>query len=96
VHFVRDALGLVPKSAQQMVAATIGTVFAQPDPSSARTTWGRVAESFRARSLPRLAQLLDDAEDEVLAYLSFPHEHWHQVWSNNPLEMASSQLTIAA
>jgi len=85
----------VPKSAQQMVAATIRTVFAQPDPVSARATWRRVAESFQAR-FPRLAQLLDDAEDEVLAYLSFPHEHWRQVWSNNPLEMASSQRTIAA
>ena len=49
VHFVRDALGLVPKSAQQMVAATIRTVFAQPDAASARVTWRRVAESFRAQ-----------------------------------------------
>jgi putative transposase len=91
VHFVRDALALVPKSAQQMVAATIRTVFAQPDPSSARATWRRVADSFRVR-FPRLAQLLDDAEDEVLAYLSFPHEHWHQVWSNNPLERLNKEV----
>src|SRR6185312_3996487 len=43
----------------------------------------------RPRS-PRLAQLLDAAEDEVLAYLAFPQEHWRQVWSNNSQEMASS------
>ena len=39
VHFMRDALGLVPKSAQQMVAATIRTVFAQPDAAAAREQW---------------------------------------------------------
>jgi putative transposase len=95
VHFVRNALGLVPKSAAQMVAATIRTVFAQPDPVTAREQWRRVADGFRPR-YARLADLLDDAEPDVLAYLAFPHEHWHQIWSNNPLEMVSSQPTIAA
>jgi transposase-like protein len=94
-HFMRNALALVPKGAQQMVAATIRTVFFQPDADSARATWRRVADGFRPR-WPRLAHLLDLAEDEVLTYLAFPQEHWRQVWSNNPQEMASSQLTIAA
>ena len=49
VHFMRDALGLVPKSAQQMVAATIRTVYAQPDAPAAREQWQRVAETFRPR-----------------------------------------------
>jgi len=88
-------LALVPKHAQQMVAATIRTVFVQPDATSARTTWHTVAESFRVR-FPRLTTMLMEAEDDVLAYANFPPAHWHQVWSNNPLEMASSQLTIAA
>jgi putative transposase len=87
VHFMRDALGLVPKSAQQMVAATIRTVFAQPDAAAAREQWRRVADMFRAR-FPRLAELLDTAEADVLAYLAFPSGHWHPIWSNNPLEMA--------
>jgi putative transposase len=43
-----------------------------------------------------LADLLDRAEADVLAYLPFPAVHWRQIWSNNPLEMASSQPTIAA
>ncbi len=49
VHFVRNALALVPKSAQQLVAATIRTVFAQPDAASAREQWRRVADNFRER-----------------------------------------------
>jgi putative transposase len=93
VHFVRDVLGIVPKSAQQMIAATIRTVFVQPDSAEARHTRRTVAHSFRGR-FPRVAQLMDDAEDEVqvLAYLSFPHEHWHQIWSNNPLERLNKEV----
>jgi putative transposase len=91
VHFMRDALGLVPKSAQQMVAATIRTVFAQPDAGAAREQWRRVADMFRAR-FGRLAELLDTAEADVLAYLAFPAGHWRQVWSNNPLERLNKEV----
>src|ERR671932_1422937 len=90
-HFMRNALALVPKSAQQMVAATIRTVFVQPDPASAREQWRKVAESFRPR-FPRLAELLDNAEADVLAYLAFPPEHWRQIWSNNPLERLNKEI----
>jgi transposase-like protein len=91
VHFVRNALALVPKTAAQMVAATIRTVFVQPDPASAREQWRRVAESFRPR-FPRLAQLMDEAEADVLAYLAFPPEHWRQLWSTNPLERLNREV----
>jgi transposase-like protein len=91
VHFIRNALALVPKSASQMVAATIRTVFSQPDAASAREQWRRVAESFRER-FPRLAQLLDDPEADVLAYLAFPPAHWRQIWSNNPLERLNKEI----
>jgi putative transposase len=90
-HFMRNALALVPKGAQQMVAATIRTVFYQPDADSARATWRKVADGFRTR-WPRLANLLDDAEDEVLTYLAFPQEHWPQVWSNNPQERLNKEV----
>ncbi len=96
VHFVRNALALVPKSAQQLVAATIRTVFAQPGcplgrTASAREQWRRVADNFRER-FPRLANLMDDAEADVLAYLAFPSAHWRQIWSNNPLERLNKEV----
>jgi putative transposase len=91
VHFVRNALALVPKPAAAMVAATIRTVFVQPDAATARATWRRVADGFRER-FPRLAALLDGAEPDVLAYLSFPREHWQQIWSNNPLERLNKEI----
>jgi len=88
---VRNALALVPKTPAQLVAATIRTVFVQPDAAAAREQWRRVAESFRGRS-PRLATLMDEAEADVLAYLALPPEHWRQIWSNNPLERLNKEI----
>jgi putative transposase len=91
VHFMRNALSLVPKAAQQMVGATIRTVFAQPDARSAPEQWRRVADGFRSR-FPKLAQLMDEAEEDVLAYAAFPAEHWQKIWSNNPLERLNKEV----
>src|SRR5262245_42374509 len=80
-----------------MVAATIRTVFAQPDAASAHEQWRRVADGFRPRH-PRLAALLDAAETDVLAYrayrayLAFPAKQWRQIWSNNPLERLNREV----
>jgi transposase-like protein len=91
VHFVRNALALVPKATAQLVAATIRTIFAQPEPEMARTTWRQGAESFQGR-YPKLALLMESAEVDVLAYLTFPAEHWRQIWSNNPLERLNREV----
>ena len=88
---MRAALARVPKAAQQMVAATIRTVFAQPEPAAAREQWRRVADSFRPR-FPRLAALLDEVGPDVLAYLAVPQDHWRQAWSNNPLERLNREV----
>ncbi len=91
VHFVRNALALVPKGVQAMVAASIRTVFVQPTARAAREQWRRVADGFR-EPWPRLAALMDEAEADVLAYLAFPREHWRQVWSTNPLERLNKEV----
>ncbi len=91
VHFLRNALALVPRAAQPLVAATIRTVFAQPTPEAAHAQWHQVADSFRSRS-PRLALRMDDAETDVLAYLGFPAAPWRQIWSTNPLERLHKEV----
>jgi putative transposase len=91
VHWVRNAMGLVPKSAQQMVGATIRTVFSQPDVAGTKEQWERVTESFRGR-FDRVAELMDESREDVLAYLAFPSAHWRQVWSTNPLERLNREL----
>ena len=63
---MRNALSLVPRTAQQMVAATIRTVYAQPDAAGATSSGARVADGFRWR-YPKLAELMDEAEEDVLS-----------------------------
>jgi transposase-like protein len=91
VHFMRNALTLVPKAAQQMVRATIRTVFAQPDLGSAHQQWRRVSEGYRHR-FPRLSELIEEAEENVLSYAAFPQEHSQKIWSNNPLEQVNKEI----
>jgi putative transposase len=83
VHFVRNALAVVPKAAAPLVAATIRTVFAQPEAEMALQAWRQIADGFRTR-YPKLATLLDEAESDVLAYLPFPREHWRQIRAQQP------------
>jgi len=91
VHFMRNALATVPKVAQQMVAATLRTIFAQPDAHSAQDTVERVSRLFEKR-YPQLVACLRDAETDVLAYFGFPIEHRRQIWSTNSLERLNREV----
>jgi len=91
VHFMRSLLAYVPKTAQQMVAALVRTIFAQPDKASARAQLATVAANLAAR-FPKAAELLVEAEEDVLAYLDFPVEHRRQLHSTNPLERLNREI----
>ena len=91
VHFMRNALATVPKLAQQMVAATLRTIFAQPDAASAKETVERVCRLFEKR-YPQLVACLRDAETDILAYYGFPIEHRRQIWSTNSLERLNREV----
>jgi transposase-like protein len=91
VHLLRDLLTHVPRHASAMVAAFVRTIFAQPDEAAARAQLRQVAERL-ATSFPKAAEILLAAEDDVLAYLACPREHWTKIWSTNPLERLNREL----
>ena len=91
VHFMRNVLVHLPKSQHSMVAAAIRQVFVQPDRAAAGELWRHVADQLRAR-FPRLAALMDDAEHDVLAYLTFPEPHRTKLHSTNPLERLIKEI----
>ena len=91
VHFLRNALAVVPKGAQELVAASVRTAFDQPTPEATRAQWRRVADGFVGH-YPKVADLMDAAEDDVLAYLAFPRAHRRQLWSTNPLERLNKEV----
>lgn len=91
VHFMRNILSHVPKSAQQMVAATVRTIFNQTDPEAARAQVTTVADSLEKR-FPRVSALLLDSAEDILAFLAFPEEHARQIYSTNPLERLNKEI----
>ena len=85
VHFMRNALDHAGRSGRRVVSAFIATAFAQDDAGAARARWRQVADQVRTK-LPKLAALLDEAEQDVLAYMSFPKEHRAKIHSTNPVK----------
>jgi len=91
VHFLRNAMGHVPKKHHQMVATVIRTAFVQDSPEDAARQWRDNADGMRDR-FPKLAELMDEAEQEVLAFMQFPKDHWKQIASTNPLERVNKEI----
>jgi putative transposase len=91
VHFMRNALAFANKGQRQMVLALINTAFAQETAAAAHEQWRVVADHFREK-LPKLAAMLDDAENEVLAFMDFPRAHRKQIASTNPLERLNAEI----
>jgi transposase-like protein len=91
VHFMRNALAHAGRSGRNVVSAFIRTAFAQDDASAAKAQWRQVADQVRPK-LPKLATLLDDAEEDVLAYMTFPKEHRAKLHSTNPIERLNGEI----
>lgn len=91
VHFMRNALAHAGKSGRRVVSAFIATAFAQETPEAASQQWRSVADQVRPK-LPKLATLMDDAEPDVLAYMTFPREHRSKLHSTNPIERLNGEI----
>jgi transposase-like protein len=90
-HYMRNLLTKVPKAAQPVVATLVRTIFAQPDSASVWAQHGCVVEQLTEK-FPDAATHLADAATDVLAFTTFPKEHWRQIWSNNPQERLNKEL----
>ena len=91
VHFMRNVLAHAGRSGRRVVSAFIATAFAQDDAEAATAQWRRVADQLRPK-VPKLAALMDEAEPDVLAYMSFPPQHRTKLHSTNPLERLNGEI----
>ena len=91
VHFLRDMLGHCAKAQQPLVATAIRQIFAAEDASEARERLAGVAAALE-QTAPKVARLLAEAEEELLAFMSFPAEHWSKLRSTNPLERVNREI----
>lgn len=91
VHFLRNVMGKVSKQAQGMVIAGVQTIFKQPDRKAADEQLQRIADTLRKQH-PVVARMLEDAQEEILAYMAFPKDHWTKIHSTNLLERLNREI----
>ncbi len=91
IHWMRNALAHAPTKQRMAVAAMLKTIFAQETKADAETQWEVVADALREKQ-PKLGALMDASRDDVLAYMSFPREHWAWIASTNPPERVNREL----
>jgi transposase-like protein len=91
VHFLRDMLGHCGKADQPLVSGAIRQIFAAESAGEARERL-TVAVAALGQTAPKVARLLEAAEDDLLAFMSFPAEHWRKLRSTNPLERINREI----
>jgi transposase-like protein len=91
VHFMRSLLAHVPQKDKSMVAALVRMVFAQTNRQAAGEQLAEAVRLMEPR-WPKAAALLAEAENDVLAYMAFPAEHWTRIYSTNPLERLNREI----
>ena len=91
VHFARNAIAHAGRNRNRVVSALIATADAHDTAEAASIQWRKVADQLRP-AVPKLAKLMDDAEQDVLAYMSFPPQHRTKLHSTNPLERLNGEI----
>ncbi len=92
VHFLREALGHARREQQPMLAALLRPLFNADSGEAARELTSEALERLR-KPLPKVAILLEEAEEDLLAFYSFPADHWPKLRSTNPLERVNREIS---
>lgn len=88
---MRNALAHAAPKQRPAVIAMIKTIFAQETAEAAHQQWEQVADALREK-FPKLADMMDASREDVLAYMTFPKDHWAQIASTNPLERVNKEI----
>jgi transposase-like protein len=91
VHFVRDMLRHCRPAQRGMVAAALREIFNAPAYETARERAGEVIERL-GEPVPKVAELLEEAEEDLVAFYRFPEPHWSKLRSTNPLERVNREI----
>ena len=91
VHFMRNVLAQIPKGNSEMVLAAIRTIFAQPDAIHVHEQFETITVML-GRQLPKVQAMLEEAREDLLAFATFPTDHWKKIWSTNPLERLNREV----
>nr|CAA65977.1 putative transposase [Mycobacterium celatum] len=90
-HYAVNLMSVTPKSSWPWVRTLLHSIFDQPDAESVVAQYDRVLDAVTDK-LPKVAEHLDTARDELLAFTAFPKQIWRQIWSNNPQERLNREV----
>jgi putative transposase len=90
-HYAANLMSATPKASWPWVRALLHSVYDQPDAASVQAQFDRILDAL-AEKLPTVAEHLDSARADVLAFTAFPKEIWRQIWSNNPQERLNREI----
>jgi transposase-like protein len=90
-HYAANLMSVTPKSSWGWVKALLHSVYDQPDADAVHAQFDRVADAL-AEKLPAVAEHLQTARADILAFTAFPKEVWRQIWSNNPNERLNREI----
>jgi transposase-like protein len=90
-HYAANLMAACPKASWPWVRALLHSVYDQPDATSVHAQFDRVLDALTDK-LPAVAEHLDGARTDVLAFTAFPKEVWRQIWSNNPSERLNREI----
>jgi transposase-like protein len=91
VHFTRDMVMHCRRDQRNLVAAALREVFNAENQQQARERVSHVLERL-ATVAPKVCALLQDTEEDLIAFYSFPPEHWTKLRSTNPLERVNKEI----
>jgi transposase-like protein len=90
-HYAANLMAATPKASWPWVKTLLHSVYDQPDAASVYAQYDRLVDAI-AGKLPKVADHLDTARADVLAFTGFPKEIWRQIWSNNPQERLNREI----
>ncbi|KAA8957661.1 IS256 family transposase [Mycobacterium sp.] len=90
-HYAANLMAVTPKASWPWVRTLLHSVFDQPDAESVVAQYDRVLDALSDK-LPKVAEHLDAARAELLAFTAFPKQIWRQIWSNNPQERLNKEI----
>ena len=90
-HYAANLMTITPKASWPWVKALLHSIYDQPDADSVHAQFDRVVDAL-AEKFPAVAEHLEQARADILAFTKFPKEIWRQIWSNNPNERLNKEI----